>query len=91
MQPGPSWWPGAWQCWGSGDLSAKSWISPGPAPGPAPAPPRLYTQLSLPTASNCGSMRRKSAEHCSSLMEVYREAVTRNLARSEDPQSRLYV
>ena len=62
-----------------------------PAPAPAPAPPRLYTQLSLPTASNCGSMRRKRAEHCSSLLEVYREAVTRNLAHSGDPQSRLYV
>ena len=69
----------------------SSWPPPGPAPGPAPAPPRLYTQLSLPTASNCGSMRRKRAEHCSSLLEVYRETVTRNLALSGDPQSRLYV
>ena len=47
-------------------------------------PPPLYTQLSFPKSSNCGSMRKKKEDHYKHLMNIYSETIKQNISSSNN-------
>ena len=56
-----------------------------------PAQPVLYSELSFPVSSNCGSMRIKKGDHYTDLMSVYNSTIKHNLRISEASSSRNVV